>query len=131
MKTYLEKLAADFDRAEEFLCTPKGEAGLKKITGILKPGAKCAWCYKQDVEQWKMIGEKIPYPSKWPYHGFIVPFPNTNGRNTMEPEHVCVVIVDYPIEKENPETDWAVLACLLEATDLHRFYVFAEIKPMS
>lgn len=127
MKNYLQKLATDYDRAEEFLCTPAGEAGLKKITGRLLPGAKCAWCYKDDVDQWKQMREPMPHPKDWPYQGFIVPFPDTDGRGEMEPEHVCLVIVDYPTEKENPETDWYVLVLLFESINLHRFYVFEEI----
>jgi|SRR5580704_73281 hypothetical protein len=124
MKSYLAKLASDYERAEEFICTPAGEAGLKKITGRLLPGAKVAWCYKDDVDQWKHDREPMPHPKDWPHQGFIVPFPDTGGRGEMEPEHVCVVITDYPIEKENPVTDWAVLACMFELSELHEFHVF-------
>jgi len=127
MKRYLAKLASDFERAEEFLASREGELGLKKLTGRLMPGAKCAWCFEDDLEGWKHSQTSMPHPKDWPYSGFIVPFPDTDGRGEMQPEHVCVVVVDYPIEKENPVTDWAVLACLLEISDLHRFYVFENV----
>lgn len=128
MKSYLAKLAADYDKALEFLASPAGERGQKKISGgKLEPGAKCAWCYKDDVAMWRQWKESMPHPKDWPYQGFIMPFPETNGRGDMEPEHVCVVITDYPVEKENPVTDWAVLACLLESNDLHRFHIFCKI----
>jgi hypothetical protein len=127
MKNYLEKLATDYDKALEFLASPFGEKQQNKITGRLIPGAKCAWCYEDDVKFWKEDEQPYPHPKDWPYQGFIIPFPETNGRGEMEAEHVCVIIVDYPIEKENPVTDWAVLACLLEVQDLHRFYVFEQI----
>lgn len=131
MKQYFEKLAADYEKADEFLyLKEEGERGLAKVKGKLLPGLKCAWCYEDDIKFWK--GEKIkrPYPSQWLYQGFIVPFPETDGRNEMEPHHVMVVITQYPIEKENPVTDWAVLARLLEPPDLHEFYVFQPIKLM-
>lgn len=127
MNSYLAKLASDYDRALEFLASNKGEAGLKKISGSLVPGAKCAWHFEDDALMWKVDGERVPYPSQWPYQGFVIPFPETDGRGVMEPEDVCVVITDYPIEKENPVTDWAVLACLLGIEDLRQFYVFKQI----
>ena len=126
MKHYLARLAVDYERAEEFLCTTAGEDGVKKISGKLIPGAKCAWCYKDDIDLWKMSREPIPDPKYWPYQGFIMPFPNTDGRGEMEIEHTCLVVVDYPIEKENPETDWSVLAVLFEIPDLYKFVVLSQ-----
>jgi hypothetical protein len=127
MKTYLERLSESYDRSGEELISPEGEAGLKKIEGKLMPGAKCAWCFRDDVEFWKSEKLPYPYPARWPYQGFIMPFPETNGRSEMEEEDVCVVVVDYPIEKENPVTDWTTLARLLTSPELHRFYVFSNI----
>lgn len=130
MKAYLKQFAEWCDNALEDLCSKEGEAGQNKITNRLMPGAPCAWCFEDDVKFWKSEGERIPYPGEWPYQGFIIPLPDTNGRSEMEAENVAVVIVDYPIEKENPVTDWMPLARLLTNTDLHRFYVFEPIKIM-
>lgn len=127
MKQYLAKLASDYENTLELLVTKDGEAGQNKITGRLIPGASVAWCFNDDVDFWKSGGENYRHPHDWPYRGFIVPFPESNGRGEMEPEHVCLVIVDYPIEKENPVTDWGTLAQLLANPDLHRFYVFEPI----
>ena len=128
MKSYLAKLAADYDKSLEWLASPRGEEGQKKITGKLRPGARVAWCFEEDVEMWKQWKEPMPNPKDWPYHGFLLPFPETDGRcKDMDPEHVCVVVTDYPMEKENPVTDWATLACILESHDLHRFYVFENV----
>jgi hypothetical protein len=126
MNKYLSKLASDYERAGEFLCSSAGISGLKKITGPLIPGARVAWCYEDDVEFWK--SEELPMrkPENWPYRGFIIPFPETSGRHEMEPEHVCLVITDYPVEKENPVTDWSVLALLFESPDLHKLHVFEK-----
>lgn len=130
MKNYLAKLATDYEKVSEFLCTDDAEAGLKKITGRLVPGARCAWCYKDDVELWKRDRIPYPHPKDWPYQGFIMPFPETCGRREMDIEHVCLVVTDYPIEKENPVTDWCVLALLFESDELHRFYVFEPVNLM-
>lgn len=127
MKSYLAKLAADYDKVLELLASDEASAALKKITGRLIPGAKCAWCYEDDVAFWKSEKQPYPHPKDWPYHGFIVPFPDTDGRHEMDIEHICLVVTDYPIEKENPETDWSVLALLFESPDLHRFYVFSDV----
>src|SRR5258706_12437509 len=119
MKSYLAKLACDFEKADSSLATPSGEIGLTKITGKLIPGARCAWCFSEDFEFWKSEGLKYERPQDWPYQGFIMPFPETDGRGEMQPEHVCLVITDYPIEKENPVTDWATLENLLKHDNLH------------
>jgi hypothetical protein len=127
MKAYLEQLANQFREAEAILATPAGEAGLKKITGRLLPGAVCAWCFEEDTTFWRKERIKYPYPKEWPYQGFIIPNPNTDGRREMETENVCLIVTDYPIEKENPKVDWSPLALLLAAPGLHRFYVFSTI----
>lgn len=132
MKPYLEKLAIDHENALETLCKPEVEKQLHKIQGSLMPGARCAWCYEDDVEYWKKYCDgEYRHPKDWPYTGLLVPFPETCGRNEMEAENVLVVVTEYPIEKENPTTDWTTLAKLLEGPGLHRFYVFEEIKLQS
>lgn len=127
MTSYLMKLAAQYEGALEALCVVKPE---DKVAGRLIPGAKCAWCFEDDIEYWKSERLPYPHPKDWPYHGYIMPFPETNGRSEMEAEHVCVVIVDYPIEKENPVTDWTTLAQILSSPKpkLHRFYVFEPVR---
>lgn len=126
MKTYLAKLASDFEKQHEM---PDGEwvAGIKRITGTLRPGSRVAWCFDEDVSLWKSDKIPFPHPKDWPYQGFIMPFPETNGRSAMEPENVCLVAVDYPIEKENPVTDWHVLSCLFGIPGFHRLHVFEPI----
>jgi hypothetical protein len=121
MKNYLQKLAYDYEiKVDEFLATERGTKGISKIVGELRPGARAAWCYDDDI-RWDP--EIKDHPEHWPYLGFIIPFPETDGRSVMELEHVCVVVVDYPSEKENPVADWCVLACLLQE-DLHQFHIF-------
>lgn len=128
MKAYMQQFAEWCDNSLEELCSKEGEAGQARITNRLMPGSACAWCFVDDVAFWKAEGECIPYPAKWPYRGFIIPLPETDGRNEMEAENVCVVAVDYPIEKENPVTDWVPLSRLLTSPGFHRFYVFETIK---
>ena len=131
MKAYLAQLAKQYDGVLEVLVSPEGEAGLKKLSGgKLLPGSRCAWCYQDDVDYWRSEKEPMPYPGRWPYQGFIIPFPETDGRGEMDAEHVCVVVTDYPVEKENPVTDWGALAHLLATPSLHRFYVFSRIRAM-
>lgn len=128
MKAYLTRLAEDYEKVLDFLVSEKAKAALKKISGRLLPGAKCAWCYEDDVAFWKSEGLPYPHPKDWPYHGFIVPFPETDGRHEMDVEHVCLVVTSYPIEKENPMADWSCLVTIFELGELHRFYVFEPIK---
>ena len=128
MKYYLTDLAKKYDDVFEFLGQDdqaKVDAAIRKIIGKLEPGARCSWCFKDDVAWWKeeKMMREMKNPENWPFNGFIIPFPETNGRSTMEIEHVCVVITDYPIEKENPVTDWTTLASLLACDDLHEFRV--------
>ncbi len=105
---------------------------LDRIEGDLVPGAKCFWCYEEDVEFWKEFGDGMRPVNQWPYSGFVVPFPETNGRNTMEVEHVCVVMTDYPIEKENPTTDWITIGQILQTPTLHKFIVInPDVKKSS
>jgi hypothetical protein len=123
VKSYLAKLASDFEKQHEI---PEEEfsAGLKKITGTLRPGSRVAWCFDEDVALWKSERMPFPHPMQWPYQGLIVPFPETDGRGVMEPENVCLVVTDYPIEKENPVTDWHILACLFGINGFNRLHVF-------
>lgn len=132
MINYLKKLANDFENALEEICGPDEESKcLEKIHGKLIPGARCFWTFNDDVEFWKSertLGHIINDPTQWNYEGFIIPFPETYGRSEMEPEEVCVVIVDYPIEKENPVTDWVTLAQLLTQEDLYQFHIINPKK---
>lgn len=127
MKAYLNRLAEEYEKGELELT----EEALKKLSGgELRAGAKCAWCYEEDVDFWKHEREPMPHPMRWPYSGILMPFPDVcDGRGTIELEHVCVCILDYPIEKENPATDWAPLSRVLTSPRLHRFHVMATIKP--
>ena len=126
MKAYLAKLASDFEKVDE-LPTETWELGVSKITGRLMPGARVAWCFDEDVGLWRRDRLPYPHPKDWPYQGFIMPFPETCGRREMEAENVCLVVTDYPIEKENPVTDWCVLAFLFDTPGLHRIYIFSDV----
>lgn len=126
MKTYLMRLAEEYEKGESGLT----EDAIKKLSGgELRAGAKCAWCYEDDVEFWKSEGIRMPHPKDWHYYGLIVPFPDVcDGRGRFEPEHACVVILGYPVEKENPRVDWAPLTRVLTSPRLHRFHVMATIR---
>lgn len=101
------------------------------MTGRLLSGARCAWCYDEDVGFWRREREPIPHPKDWPYQGFIMPFPEVDARSEIQPEHACLIITNYPIEKENAKVDWCVLALLFESEDLFRFYVFEPVTVAS
>ena len=121
MKQYLKKLAEEYEKAEDVIY--QNQKLLDRIEGKLTPGSKCFWCYEEDVAFWKEFCDGMRPVSDWPYSGFIIPFPETNGRNEVEAENVCVVMTDYPIEKENPVTDWLTLAQILQTPILHKFVV--------
>lgn len=126
MKSYLYKLATDYEKSEQWLASPEGEAGLKRLSGgKLKSGARCAWFFREDVDMW-VQNKGSQHLKDWFYRGIIVPFPNTDGRSELEPEHCCVVVLEYPIEKENPQTDWATLTSILSLPDLYRFHIMAD-----
>lgn len=130
MKRYLDQLSKAIE-AQDTLLTKDGQfdAAVKKVRGQLLPGAKCSWCYASDAQFWKNEEDyEIPKPEQWPYSGFVVPFPETCGRRQMEVEDVCVVVTDYPIEKENPVTDWVPLLAILAIEDLHEFHVFGHTR---
>ena len=96
---------------------------MSRIEGKLIAGSECFWCYEEDVEFWKEFDDGMRPVNQWPYSGFIVPFPETTARHEMEPENVCVVMTDYPIEKENPVTDWLTLAQILDTPTIYKFVV--------
>lgn len=95
--------------------------------GPLAAGSRCAWCYADDLTFW---GNPIPHPKDWFYHGLIVPVPDQDARNCkfLEPDKCIVCVLDYPIEKENPEVDWTALLSLLTSPGLHRFHVMAKLR---
>ena len=102
----------------------------KKISGRIMPGSRCAWCFREDTEFWvqeSSHGYPYPHPRDWPYQGFIIPKPDSNGRHELQWEDAVVVVTDYPIDKENPTTDWCSLIRILRQPDLARFYVFSPI----
>jgi hypothetical protein len=122
MKSYLAGLAEEYEKVDERLT----DEALVKLHGTLRAGARCVWCYEQDVAQWRLEGPCAPPLEQWPYSGLIVPFPNKDGRGKLEVEDVCLIVLDYPIEKENPEVDWTTLTNCLTSPGLHMFHVLMQ-----
>lgn len=124
MRTYMEHLLEQIQDAE-YVHGPAYDEAVKRLSGgILEAGAPCTWCYADDLEFW---GRTVPHPKDWFYKGFIVPIPDRDGRGKLEPDQCMVCIIDYPIEKENPQVDWTALLTLLTTPGLHRFHVMATI----
>lgn len=127
MREYMQQLSDQLDDAE-VLHGPAFDAAIRRLSGgKLEAGARCAWCYAEDVE---LFGSTLPHPKDWPYHGFLVPVPSHDGRGELEPDRCVVCILDYPVEKENPEVDWTALLSVLTSPRLHRFHVMAKIRPL-
>ena len=129
MKAYLERLSELFAETEE-IYGPPYDAAIKRVSGgRLEAGARCSWCYADDLKFWcDFEGGKMPHPKDWPYSGIIVPIPDHDGRGELEPEKCMVCVLDYPIEKENPEVDWTPMLRLLTSPGLHRFHVMETIQ---
>jgi hypothetical protein len=131
MREYMKSLLAQIEAAQE-IDTPRYEAALKRMSGgEVRAGAICAWHFEDDADQWKRMREPMPHPMRWPYDGIIVPIPNHDGRGLLELDECIVCVLDYPIEKENPEVDWVALVSLLERPGLARFHIMETIRPVS
>jgi len=127
MRAYFNQLLGQIEDAEA-MHGPAYAAAIKRLSGgKLEAGARCAWCYADDLEHW---GSRIPHPKDWFYSGLIIPLPDTDGRGELEPSDCIVCVLDYPIEKENPEVDWTALLSVLTGPSLHRFHVMETIRPM-
>lgn len=126
MREYMKQLLRQIEHAEA-MHGQNYDAAIKRLSGgRLEAGARCAWCYTDDLEFW---GNPIPHPKDWVYSGIIVPLPDNDGRRELEPDKCIVCILDYPIEKENPEVDWIALLSVLNNPALHRFHVMETIRP--
>jgi hypothetical protein len=120
MREYLNQLLCQIEDAEA-MHGPAYDAAINRLSGgRLEAGARFACCYVEDLEFW---GNPIPDPKDWFYHGIIVPLPNHDGRGELQPEQCIACILDYPIQKENPEVDWCALLSTLTAPGLHRLHV--------
>ncbi len=131
MKAYLERLSELFAETEE-IYGPPYDAAIKRVSGgRLEAGARCSWCYADDLKFWcDFEGGKMPHPKDWPYSGIIMPIPDHDGRRELEPDKCVVCVLDYPIEKENPEVDWTPLLTILTSPGLHRFHVMETVRMM-
>lgn len=128
MKAYLERLAELHKETEEIYGKPYDDAVKRLSGGRLEAGARCAWCYTDDLKVWcDLEGGRMPHPKDWPYDGIIVPIPDHDGRGELDPEKCVVCVLSYPIEKENPEVDWTPLLTILTSPGLHRFHVMERI----
>ncbi len=127
MREYLKQLLDEIEDAEAMHGKPYDAAINRLSGGDLKSGERCSWCYADDLKLW---GNPIPHPKDWFYHGLIIPLPNHDGRSVLEPDECIVCILDYPIEKENPEVDWTALLSVLTSPGLHRFHVMETIRTM-
>ena len=128
MKAYLERLSELHKETEEIYGKPYDDAVKRLSGGRLEAGARCAWCYADDLKVWcELEGGKMPHPKDWPYCGIIVPIPDHDGRGELDPEKCVVCVLSYPIEKENPEVDWTPLLTILTSPGLHRFHVMERI----
>jgi hypothetical protein len=123
----MEQLLRQIEDAEA-MHGPAYDAALNRLSGgKLEAGNRCSWCFGDDLEFW---GNSIPHPKDWFYHGLIIPLPGHDGRGKLEPDNCIVCVLDYPIEKENPEVDWVALLHLLETPGLHRLHVMETIRMM-
>lgn len=128
MREYFNNLLAQIEDGE-YMHGPAFDAAIKRLSGDkLEAGARCAWCFAEDLEFWGRNSRKIPHPKDWFYSGFLVPVPDKDGRGVLEPDQCIVCVLDYPIEKENPEVDWIALLSLLTTPSLHRFHVMQKIR---
>jgi hypothetical protein len=125
MREYMNQVLKQIEDAEA-MHGPAFDAAVNRMSGgALKAGARCAWCYADDLGFW---GNPIPHPKDWFYSGIIVPLPDRDGRGKLEPDQCIVCVLDYPIEKENPQADWTALLSVLTSPGIHRFHVMETIK---
>lgn len=129
MLEYMKDLLKELEDAEA-MHGPDFDSAIKKLSGgKLVPGARCAWCYEDDVSAWKEFGGKTPHPKDWYYHGIIVPVPDLEMRGTEIEHDKCVVVVtEYPVEKCYCETDWTALLTILTNEGIHRLHVMETIR---
>jgi hypothetical protein len=125
MKAYMNQLLKQLEETESLYGPPYDNAVTRLSGGKLEAGARCSWCYADDLKFW---GNPIPHPKDWFYHGLIFPLPDHDGRRTLEPDKCIVCVLDYPIEKENPEVDWTPLLSVLTGPELHRFHVMETVR---
>jgi hypothetical protein len=131
MKTYLKRLAEQIEEAEGLYGEPYDNAVKRLSGGKLEAGARCSWCFADDLKFWCDFEKgKMPHPKDWFYEGIIMPIPNHDGRRELEPDKCVVCVMDYPIEKENPEVDWVPLLTLLTSPGLHLFHVMETVRMM-
>lgn len=125
MREYMKQLCEQLQDGEA-MHGPAYDAAIKRLSGgNLEAGARCSWCYADDLAFW---GNPMPHPKDWFYHGLIVPVPDHDGRRTLEPDKCVVCVLEYPMEKENPEVDWTALLSVLTAPGLHRFHVMETVR---
>jgi hypothetical protein len=132
VRTYFEKLLLNLDLADE-LSGQKFESAIKKLSGGRREvGAKCSWCYDDDVQFWKednLHGRTIPHPMHWFYGGILIPTPDYELRGEIDYETCVVVVTNYPVEKGYVETDWTPLLTILTTPQIHRFHIMETIRP--
>jgi len=127
MRAYMKELLKQIEDAEA-MHGPPFDAAMKRMSGgKLTAGAKCAWCFEDDIEFWRSE-KQAPHPKDWFYSGFIVPLPDHDGRGVLQPDRCIVCVMDYPIEKENPSVDWVALLSLLTSPGLYRLHVMETIQ---
>lgn len=124
---YFNRLAEQIQNTEEIFGKPYDEAIKRLSGGRLEAGARCSWCYADDLKFWCDFEKgKVPHPKDWPYYGYLMPIPDKDGRGELEPEHCIVCVLSYPVQKENPEVDWVPLLHLLAGPGLHRFHIMEK-----
>lgn len=128
MKNYMKRLVKQVEDAEA-METDAFMAAINKMSGgTVEACAPCAWCYEDDVEQWKLMGDGMPHPKDWPYRGIIVPIPDYELRGQIEHEKAVVIVTEYPVEKCYVECDWTALLSVLTSPDLHRFHIMEPVQ---
>lgn len=106
------------------------DAAINRLSGgKLVAGARCAWCYADDLQFW---GNPIPHPKDWFYSGIVVPVPDYEMRGGEIDHDKCVVVVTgYPVEKVYVECDWTALLSVLTSPGIHRFHVMETVRLMN